>query len=72
MRVDEPSPDEEDLARLHPNGYVYRLAGYFGPQDAVPPEAIIGAWRVDASGRIAGAFIKNDSYDPRRWPPRER
>jgi hypothetical protein len=27
-----------------------------------PPEAILGAWKVDAKGIIVGAFIPNPNY----------
>lgn len=64
-----PYPGEVDEARRHPGGWVYRIAGRFGPADAVPPEAIIGAWKVDTQGNIVpGSYIKNTKYDPRRWP----
>ena len=51
-----------------PGGWVYRIAGKFGPQDRVPPEAIVGAWKVDADGNRSGDFINNKNYDPKRWP----
>ncbi len=64
-----PLPGEIAEAKRHPNGWVYRIAGKFGPNDAVPPEAIAGAWKVDEHGRITGEFISNKNYDPVRWPP---
>ena len=64
----EPFPGEIEEAKRHPNGWVYRMAGRFGPNDSVPPEAIVGAWKVKAEGEIVGALIKNDKYDPVRWP----
>ena len=63
----KPYADEIVEARNYPNGRVYRIAGDFGPADSVPPEAIVGAWKVDAGGRIVDEFIKNPSYDPVRW-----
>jgi len=63
-----PFQGEVEEALKHPNGHVYRIAGKFGPNDGVPPEAIVGAWKVDQSGKIVGAFIANPKYDPRRWP----
>jgi hypothetical protein len=68
MNKVEPLPGEIQEAARHPNGWVYRIAGRFGPNDGVPPEAIVGAWKVDADGRIVGEFIRNDKYDPVRWP----
>jgi hypothetical protein len=61
-------PGEVEEAKRNPSGWVYRIAGRFAPSDAVPPEAIIGAWKVDPQGNIIGGFIKNAKYDPKRWP----
>jgi hypothetical protein len=60
------TPPEEAIreARRHPNGWVYQIAGRYGPSDDVPPEAIVGAWRVDADGNIVGEFIPNPNYRP--------
>jgi hypothetical protein len=63
-----PYPEEVSEACHHPNGRVYRIAGDFAPADAVPPEAIVGAWKVDAQGNIVDEFIHNPNYDPERWP----
>jgi hypothetical protein len=64
----KPHLEEIAEARSHPDGRVYRIAGNFGPSDGVPPEAIVGAWKVDVHGRIFGEFINNPNYDPERWP----
>ena len=62
-----PEPGEVEEAERFPNGWVYRIAGKsFGPNDAIPPEAIIGAWKVDASGLIVGKFVENPKYDPNK------
>lgn len=63
-----PHPEEVAEARNYPNGRVYRIAGDFGPSEGVPPQAIVGAWKVDANGCIVGDFIQNPNYDPERWP----
>jgi hypothetical protein len=68
MNSVEPLPGEIQEARHHPNGWVYRIAGQFGPTDGVPAEAIVGAWKVNAEGKIAGEFRPNEKYDPSRWP----
>jgi hypothetical protein len=65
----KPLPGEAEEAKRHPGGWVYRIAGRFAPSDAVPPEAIVGAWSVDSQGNITGGFIKKAKNDPRRWPP---
>jgi hypothetical protein len=64
----QPFPEEIEEAKRHPNGWVYRIAGYFHPNEAVPPEAIIGAWKVDAHGNIIDGFIMNPNYDSEKWP----
>jgi len=62
-----PSAEELENAKRYPNGWVYRIVGPFGPHDAVPPEAIVGAWKVDARGEIVGEFAQNRRYDPALW-----
>ena len=49
-------------AKANPNGWVYKIEGDYGPNDAVPPEAIVGAWKVDASGNLTGEFVNNPKY----------
>jgi len=68
----EPHPGEIEEAARNPNGWVYRIAGSIGdPNGKVPPEAIIGAWQVDAEGKITGEFIENARYDIAKWPMRK-
>ena len=62
MSETEPLPEEIREASAHPNGWVYRIAGSYPEGEAVPPEAIVGAWKVDANGRITGAFISNPRF----------
>jgi hypothetical protein len=51
----KPFPGEIKEARLHPNGWVYRISAKVGdPNGRVPPEAIVGAWKVDEHGMIVG------------------
>jgi hypothetical protein len=59
-----PRPGEIDEARRNPGGWVYRIAGDYGPDDRVPPEAVVGAWKVDTQGKIVGNFVKNEKYRP--------
>ena len=63
-----PYPGEVAEAKRFPNGSVCRIAGKFGPNEAIPPGAIVGAWKVDSQGTIVGDFIRNPNYDPLRWP----
>ena len=64
----QPLPGEIQEAKRHPNGWVYRIAGSFNDNEKIPPEAIVGAWKVGAGGDIEGQFVRNENYDPIRWP----
>jgi hypothetical protein len=69
---ERPLPGEVAEAASIPNGWVYRIAGSVAdPNGRVPPEAIIGAWKVDAVGKITGEFIPNPKYDALKWPSRK-
>jgi hypothetical protein len=57
------TPEMVREAKNNPGGWVYAISGKFGPNDAVPPEAIAGAWKVDDQGRIIqGSFKPNPNY----------
>ena len=59
----EPSIETQQEAKRHPNGWVYVIRGNYGPNDAVPPEAIAGAWRVDSSGNIIkDSYVANPNF----------
>jgi hypothetical protein len=60
-----PPPNAIAEAKKKPNGWVYQIEGPYGPDDAVPPEAICGAWKVDENGNIVGEFIPNPNYKPK-------
>ena len=64
LPTDRPAPGEIAEAKLNPGGWVYRIVGDYGPDDAVPPEAIAGAWQVGDDGVIVGDFKPNDNYKP--------
>jgi hypothetical protein len=51
-------------ARANPGGWVYEIAGGYNNTEAVPPQAIKGAWKVDEQGEITGEFKANPNYDP--------
>jgi hypothetical protein len=51
-------------AKLNPGGWVYAIEGDYGPNDAVPPQAIKGAWKIDDNGEIEGDFIPNPKFVP--------
>lgn len=63
-----PFQEEIEEAKRNPKGWVYRIAGKFAPSEAVPPEAVVGTWKVDPDGKITGDFIANARYDSKRWP----
>lgn len=60
----QPEPGEIEEATRHPSGWVYRISGNYGPDDGVPPEAIVGAWKVGEDGVIQGEFTPNPNYNP--------
>jgi hypothetical protein len=58
----EITEDVIQAATSNPGGWVYKIDGVFGPDEDVPPEAVVGAWQVDASGNLTGEFIANAKY----------
>jgi hypothetical protein len=56
-----------DEAKEIPNGWVYELDGDFEKTEAVPPDAIKGAWPVGPNGVISGPFVVNPNYRPSHW-----
>lgn len=61
-----PPPGLVDEARANPGGWVYEIDGDMvdDPHGVVPPEAISGAWQVDACGQLSGDFKANPNYQP--------
>jgi hypothetical protein len=59
----EITEDVVKAARENPNGWVYKIDGSFGPTEYVPPEAVVGAWKVDESGNLTGEFVSNKKYE---------
>jgi hypothetical protein len=68
-----PVPEITEQARVeakaHPSGRVYVIGGEYSNTEAVPPQVIRGAWKVDAHGNITGEFIPNPNYDPKFRKP---
>ena len=60
-----PTDAAREEGKRNPGGWVYKIEGNFGPEDAVPPEAIVGAWKVDEDGNIVGHFIRNPKFGAR-------
>ena len=63
-----PSSGATAEAAKHPGGWVYEIGGGLYPDGAIPPEAIVGAWKVGDDGKIVGQFQPNPNYDPARYP----
>jgi hypothetical protein len=57
-------PAMVEEAKHHPNGWVYEIVGSFDSDDAVPPEAIKGAWRVGPDGKLTGEYEANANFRP--------
>lgn len=62
----KPSDKIVQEAKRNPNGWVYKIEGQYTPNEYVPPDAIVGAWKVDANGNIVGDFIPNPKYNPKQ------
>ncbi len=60
--IGAPSMGAIAEAKKNPNGWVYEIRGVYGGNDYVPPEAIVGAWKVNASGDIVGEFLPNPYF----------
>ncbi|MGP4963252.1 hypothetical protein [Psychrobacter celer] len=58
----KPTSGEIKEALNFPNGWVYCIHPNYTADGDVPPTAIIGAWKVDASGKIVGDFIHKPNY----------
>jgi hypothetical protein len=61
-----PPPELVEEAKANPGGWVYEIDGdrVDDPNGAVPPDAIIGAWKVDARGNLSGDYQANPNYGP--------
>ena len=57
-----PTAAEHEAAKRQPNGFIYRIDPGYDPAGTVPPQAVQGAWPVDARGVISGAFQRNKNY----------
>ena len=60
----KPQPTEaaHAEAKENPGGWVYQIDGCYRPDEHVPPEMIVGAWKVDENGLIVGEFQPNPNY----------
>jgi hypothetical protein len=61
-QISGPSEDAKKEALKNPNGYVYVLDKEYDGKENVPPQAILGVWKVNDRGIIVGTFIPNPNY----------
>ncbi|AXV72278.1 hypothetical protein [Ralstonia pseudosolanacearum] len=52
------------VRRAQPGGFGQRHHERAERATHVPPEAIVGAWKVDAHGNLTGEFMPNPKYQP--------
>lgn len=57
-----PTKEAIKEALDHPNGYVYVIDKTYAGSASIPPESIVGAWKVNNKGIIEGPFIPNPKY----------
>ena len=53
-----------EAARVNPGGWVYDIDFEYAPDDAVPSEAIRGAWEVSEVGVLTGGYRNNQRHRP--------
>ena len=52
-------------AKKNPNGWVYKIDKNYDLSGDIPPEAIVGAWKVDYNGNIIlDSYIPNNNHLP--------
>lgn len=63
--ITRPTSDSAKAeAKANPGGWVYEIGGGYNNEEAVPPQAIKGAWKVDDNGEISGEYKPNPNFDP--------
>jgi hypothetical protein len=64
MTSDKTLPPESviERARTRPGTWIYEIVGEYSEDDAIPPEAIKGAWKVDEDGRLTGDYLPNENF----------
>ncbi len=65
-RMSAPAVPEDvrRKARATGGGWYYEIVGSYSDNDAVPPSAIKGAWRLDADGNLTGEYRPNPNFKP--------
>ncbi|MBA8827287.1 hypothetical protein FHX42_004671 [Saccharopolyspora lacisalsi] len=66
QRPGPPITEEmREQARQTPDSWLYIVdPGYQSSGDDVPPEGVVGAYRIDSEGEIDEDFHHNDEYQP--------
>jgi hypothetical protein len=63
-----PAPPFPDAllaeAAANPGGWVYAIDPAYDPAGTVPPEGIVGAWRIGDDGRPTGEYHANPNHRP--------
>lgn len=57
-----PPPEIIEMAKSSPNEWIYQIDQSYRGSRNVPPEAVVGAWKVDSFGIISGEFLPNPNY----------
>jgi hypothetical protein len=60
-----PAPFPDALlaeAAANPGGWVYAIDPAYDPAGTVPPEGIVGAWRIGDDGRPTGEYRANPNH----------
>ena len=53
-----------DAAQAAPGRWLFAVDRGFDPAGEVPPEALVGAWRIDDAGEVTSEFRANPAYRP--------
>jgi hypothetical protein len=51
-------------AAANPGGWVYAIDPAYDPAGRVPPEGVVGAWRIGDDGRPTGEYHANPNHRP--------
>jgi len=62
MTFPEITPELLAQAKRNAGGWVYVIDKKYDGSQKVPPEGVVGAWKVDDNGNIDGEFISNSKY----------